>query len=100
VVATPPHVAGYEDGFYTYPIRTTRRDALRDHLAGLGIETRIQHPLSMVDQPAFQGKTRGDAPRAARLVGEILCLPIHEKLTADEQGIVIAAVKDFFRNVA
>jgi dTDP-4-amino-4,6-dideoxygalactose transaminase len=98
VVTPPPRLAGYDDVFYTYPVRTPQRDALRDHLAGLGIETRVQHPLSMVDQPAFQGKTRGTAPRAARLVDEILCLPIHEKLTADEQGIVIAAVQDFFRN--
>lgn len=98
IVETPPRLRGHNDVFYTYPIRTLRRDQLRDHLAELGIETRIQHPLSMIDQPAFKGKTRGSAPKAARLVGEILCLPVHEKLSADEQGVVIAAVKDFFRD--
>lgn len=100
VVATPPHVEGYSDVFYTYTIRTPHRDRLRDYLAGLGIETRIQHPVLMSDQPAFKGRIRGSAPRAARLVEEILCLPVHEKLDAEDQAFVIAAVKDFFRKNA
>ena len=98
IVATPPRLDGYDDVFYTYAIRTPHRDRLRDYLAELGVETRIQHPVSMVDQPAFKGKIRGSAPRAARLVGEILCLPVHEKLSAAEQDIVIAGVRDFFRD--
>jgi dTDP-4-amino-4,6-dideoxygalactose transaminase len=96
IVAPPPRLPGYHDVFYTYTIRTPWRDALRDHLAGVGIETRIQHPILMNDQPAFQGKVRGDSPRAAKLVQEILCLPAHEKLSDDDQTFVIDAVKGFF----
>src|SRR5262249_37059237 len=72
MVQTPLRPQGYNDVFYTYTIRTSRRDALRDHLASLGIETKIQHPVLMNDQPAFQGKVRGNSPRAARLIGQIL----------------------------
>jgi dTDP-4-amino-4,6-dideoxygalactose transaminase len=97
MVETPPRLQGYKDVFYTYTIRTSRRDALRDHLASLGIETRIQHPVLMNNQPAFQGKVRGNSPRAARLVQEILCIPAHEKLSDDDQTFVINAVKAFFR---
>lgn len=97
IVATPPSTPGYQDAVYTYTIRTSRRDELQAHLTSLGIETRIQHPLTMNDQPAFQGKFRGTAPRAARLVGEILCIPAHEKLSDSDQDFVIEGIRSFFK---
>lgn len=95
IVKTLPRETGYEEAFYTYTIRTPRRDELRSDLSERGIETRIQHPVLMLDQPAFQGRIRGNAPQAARLVKEILCLPVHEKLTDDEQSFIINTVKHF-----
>jgi dTDP-4-amino-4,6-dideoxygalactose transaminase len=96
VVETPPRLQGYDDVTYTYVIRTPRRDALRDDLAARGIETKIQHPLIMNDQPAFQGRVRGHSPRARDLVGTILCLPAHEKMTDLDQAYVIESVWRFF----
>jgi dTDP-4-amino-4,6-dideoxygalactose transaminase len=96
-VATPPPVAGCEDAVYTYTIRTSRRDDLRVHLTNLGIETRIQHPLTMNYQPAFQGKFRGATPRAVRLTREILCIPAHEKLSDIDQDFVIEGIRSFFK---
>jgi dTDP-4-amino-4,6-dideoxygalactose transaminase len=95
IVGTPPMLPGHGDVFYTYPIRTSHRDALRRHLADEGIETRIHHPITMNDQPAFQGKVRGHSPLARRLVHEILSIPVHEKLSACQQGAVICAIKGF-----
>jgi UDP-2-acetamido-2-deoxy-ribo-hexuluronate aminotransferase len=100
MVEAPPRLHGYRDVTYTYTIRTSRRDDLRQHLARLGIETRIQHPVLMNNQPAFQGKARGYSPRAARLVHEILCIPAHEKLSDDDQSFVIDAFKAFFRRAS
>jgi len=96
LVETPPSLQGHSDAFYTYTIRTPQRDALRDHLGRKGIETRIQHPILVSDQPAFRGKVHGHSPRAAALVREILSIPAHEKLRDDEQGFVIDAIKEFF----
>jgi dTDP-4-amino-4,6-dideoxygalactose transaminase len=96
VVETPPHSQGYADVFYTYTIRTPQREELRLHLADWGIETRIQHPVLMNDQPAFEGKVRGSSPVAARLVREILCIPCHEKLSDEAQSYVIGAIRHFF----
>ena len=96
IVETSPNRPGFLDVFYTYTIRTPRRDELMRYLADLGIETRIQHPVLMNDQPAFQGKVRGNSPVAARLVHEILCLPAHEKLSLDDQSYVIDSIKTFF----
>ena len=96
VVEVPPRMQGYNDVFYTYTIRTPRRDALRDFLASRGIETKIQHPILMNDQQAFQGKVRGASPKAATLVKTTLCIPVHEKLADDDQSYVIATIKEFF----
>jgi dTDP-4-amino-4,6-dideoxygalactose transaminase len=100
MVETPARLSGYRDVFYTYTVRTSRRDDLRQHLTRLRIETRIQHPVLMNDQPAFQGKVRGTSPRAASLVQEILCIPAHENLSDDDQSFVIEAFKRFFRGGA
>jgi len=101
LVGTPPVLQGYADVFYTYTVRTPHRDALRRHLADAGIETRIHHPILMQDQPAFAGKVRGlRHPRAVQLVEEILSIPVHEKLAAAEQDLVIAAIKAFFEAAA
>jgi len=96
LVETPVRIPGYENVFYTYTIRTPKRDDLRDLLTEQGIETRIQHPVLLNDQPAFQGRIRGISPKAAKLTKQILSIPMHEKLTDGEQGLVIAAIKEFF----
>jgi dTDP-4-amino-4,6-dideoxygalactose transaminase len=96
LVEVPPRLQGYEDVFYTYTIRTPRRDALRAHLESCGIETKIQHPVLMNDQQAFQGKVRGDSPQARALVQQILCLPASEKLGEADQAYVIDSVRAFF----
>jgi len=95
-VSTPPRRPDHAGAFYTYPILTDRRDELQAFLTAQGIETRVQHPVLMNHQPAFQGRIRGESPRATELVKRILCLPIHEKLTDDQQSFVIVAVKGFF----
>ena len=100
MVDTPACPSGHENVFYTYTIRTPRREELRTYLDRLGIETRVHHPVPMNDQPAFRNLTRGDSPNAAHLVTQILSLPVHEKLTDDDQSLVINAIGDFFRKAS
>ena len=68
VVKYPPRLDGYRGAYYTYPILTPERDGLQSHLTACGVETRIQHPVLMNDQPAFQGSIRGSPQRAADLI--------------------------------
>jgi dTDP-4-amino-4,6-dideoxygalactose transaminase len=96
LVETPPRLQGYQDVYYTYTIRTPERDALQQHLTSWNIESKIQHPILMNDQPAFQGKVRGHSPRAAELVRQILCIPAHEKLNEEQQSYVIESITSFF----
>ncbi len=96
VVGVPREAEGYRDVYYTYTIRTERRDELAAFLADAGIETKIQHPLLMPQQPAYRDEARGAYPRAERLVKDVLCLPASEKLSAAQQDAVIEAMQRFF----
>jgi dTDP-4-amino-4,6-dideoxygalactose transaminase len=96
VVDTPPFDTESVDAIYTYVIQTECRDELKAFLELHKIETKIQHPIVINDQPAFQGRCRGDSPKARSAVSRILCLPCSEKLSEEQQDYVIATVRSFF----
>ena len=96
VVEVPVEQTGESDVYYTYTVRAARRDELMRFLGEKGIETKIQHPLLMPQQPAYRDISRGGFPRAEQLVKTVLCLPCHEKLTSADLDYVIAAVKEFY----
>lgn len=95
LVALPTARPGEEDVRYTYTIRSSRRDELKKHLEERGVETKIQHPLLMPEQPAYRETARGEWGNAARLVKEVLCLPVHEKLTEADLAHVSECVRTF-----
>ena len=63
------------------------------------IETQIQHPILMPQQPAYRAIVQSEFPNAERLVKRILCLPNNEKLTYADVEYVADAICTFFRNV-
>jgi dTDP-3-amino-3,4,6-trideoxy-alpha-D-glucose transaminase len=83
---------------HLYVVRLDRRDDLRRHLAGRGVETGIHYPLPLHLQPAyaFLGHRPGDFPVSERAAQTILSLPMHSALTDGQVGEVIAAVQSFF----
>jgi len=92
-----PREREYEfDVYYTYTIQADRRDELRDVLTGCGIETKIQHPILMPQQPAYRGYSRADVTNAEKLITRILCLPAHEKMSRVDVETVAAAVRRFY----
>ncbi|MBU6148474.1 MAG: DegT/DnrJ/EryC1/StrS family aminotransferase [Actinomycetales bacterium] len=95
-VATPMRSPRFDDVFYTYTVQCPRRDELRSHLAESGIETKIQHPQLIPQQPAFTDFRRR-CPRAEHLVTRILSLPMSERLSTDQVDTVIDAVNTFYR---
>lgn len=97
-VDIPREAAGEYDTFYTYTIRVGERDALQAYLTEKGIETKIRHLYLMPDQPAYQHNAQGDWPNAKRLIKNILCLPIHEKLSRADVEFVAASVEEFYQN--
>jgi dTDP-4-amino-4,6-dideoxygalactose transaminase len=97
VVATPQEGDGEWDVYYTYTIRAPERDELKRFLEAKGVETKIQHPYLMPQQPAYRDGAKGEFPRARRLVREILSIPANEKLTPTDVDYVAACVREFYK---
>lgn len=94
---SPRSAADRRSVFFDYTIVTPKRTELRRFLEGLGIEVKIRHPLLMTQHPAYRHLATMPLPNAERLVGQILSLPIHEKLSDDQVDYVIDAVTEFHR---
>ena len=58
------------------------------------IETKIQHGMPLFENPAFQQfkKASYKKYKCKKLVKELLCLPIHEKIRANEIKSVARAL--------
>lgn len=83
--------------YHLYVVRTSHRDALRDHLYRLGIGTGIHYPLPAHLQPAYKdlAVTDGQLPVTERLAREVLSLPMYPELTEDEVAAVCDAICRF-----
>jgi dTDP-4-amino-4,6-dideoxygalactose transaminase len=92
----PEYTITRQDVYYTYTIKTKNRDNLKLYLEEKNIETKIQHPYLMSNQPAYN-KNKSNNPMAEKIVSEILCIPIHEKLTDSMVNYVSETIKDFFK---
>jgi dTDP-4-amino-4,6-dideoxygalactose transaminase len=77
-----------------FVVRTDRRDNLKQFLLDYNIESGIQFPLAMHQQPVYATADR--LPRAELLASTCLSLPVHAQLTRDEVRHVAALVKYFF----
>jgi dTDP-4-amino-4,6-dideoxygalactose transaminase len=84
--------------FHQYTVRTSRRDALAEHLAAAGIGTACHYPLPIPAQPLFSdlGYDASAFPAAWAASREVLSLPCFPELRPDEIDAVIAAVRAFF----
>jgi dTDP-4-amino-4,6-dideoxygalactose transaminase len=97
IVEIPIEKEDEKDVYYTYTIKTDCRDNLKSYLEEKGIETKIQHPYLMPEQPAYKTNVKGKYENAMKLVKRILCLPVHEKMSEEDLDYVIENVKAFFR---
>ncbi|MFN3839521.1 MAG: DegT/DnrJ/EryC1/StrS family aminotransferase [Cyclobacteriaceae bacterium] len=84
--------------FHIYAIRTSRRDALRKHLAENGIETAIHYPYGLPFTPAYQHSKRSetDYPVTTLLQRETLSLPVFPELSSEEVTFICSVIRDFF----
>jgi dTDP-4-amino-4,6-dideoxygalactose transaminase len=84
---------------YTVRVPDGRRDALRDHLAGLGVESTVLYPQDLhllAPYRELTGHAEGDFPVAERLTSEVLSLPNHPDVGDDDVDVVVDAVTRFY----
>jgi len=82
-----------EHVFYTFMLRCKNRDKIMAQLQEHGIETKIQHKCLMPYQPAFSHYPRDILSNAEVLVNEILCIPVHEKMSSEELEYVVETIE-------
>lgn len=95
-VTVPKETEGSCDIYYTYTIKTPLRNQLKSYLEERGVEVKIQHPYLMCQQPIYKKYLKQPVPNAEKIVREILCLPMHEKLTLEDLDYVVSCIKTFF----
>jgi len=85
-----------KDVYYTYTIKSDKRNKLMNYLNQKGIETKIQHPLLMPQQPAYKKNVKGSFKNAEKIIKTVLCIPIHENLKESELEYVTKVIIFFY----
>jgi dTDP-4-amino-4,6-dideoxygalactose transaminase len=94
-VKVPP-VGGDDYVAHLFVVQSERRDALKTHLAGLGIQTDVHYPRPDHRQPCHGGRYDGlSLPVTESLATTVLTLPCFPELSDDEVSTVIAACNSF-----
>lgn len=96
-VVVPGEAGGAEAVWHLYVIRTGRRDALKEYLAGKGVNAGIHYPVPIHLQPAYEdlGHKRGDFPVTEAYADRILSLPLYAELTPEQIEHVSSAISEF-----
>lgn len=92
---TRPFVrAGVRHVYHQYTVRITGdRDEAARQLATAGVGTAVFYPLMIPQQPLYRDRGYDDAlPVAERASREVLALPVHPSLSADELRQIATAV--------
>jgi dTDP-4-amino-4,6-dideoxygalactose transaminase len=78
--------------YHLYVVRVPNRDAVRSQLANVGIASAIHYPVPVHKQPAYHTHARVALPNTEQAADEILSLPMHPLLTAQQVEQVAAAL--------
>jgi dTDP-4-amino-4,6-dideoxygalactose transaminase len=94
----PPWDARRTHVYHQYVVRTQRREALRQYLADVDIETGIHYPTPIHRQTAWIERFGEPTalPVAEQIAREILSLPVHSDLGDAEVERVAETVRRFF----
>lgn len=80
-----------------FVITTNKRDELKQFLLAQGIETGIQFPLALHQQPVYLALAGQQSfPLSERLSAVCLSLPVHAHIDTEQATTVATAVLDFF----
>ncbi len=99
-VVTPTVPDGRRHVFHQYTIRVPdgQRDALAEHLKANGVGYGIYYPVAIHRQTFYRETLGYDVrlPEAERATEEVLSLPVHPALSADNLHTIVEAVNGAF----
>ncbi|MDG5761867.1 DegT/DnrJ/EryC1/StrS family aminotransferase [Natronococcus sp. A-GB1] len=95
---TPTEPPRYRHVYHQYTVRATDRDALAESLADRSIDTGVYYDRPIHRQPAYGSVSTAAAtfPEAERAADEVLSLPVHPSLSAEDRRTVVEAVWDHY----
>lgn len=82
---------------YTIKVKDAKRDDLKVFLQGLGIPSLIYYPHPVHLQPAYEYLKTSSLPVSEILVKEVLSLPMHTELTAEQQEYIAEGIIKYFK---
>lgn len=88
--------------WHLYVVRHARRDALRKHLAQLGVETHVHYPTPPSRQEAFAGSSTVEnrhLPLSEHLASEVFSLPMGPTMSDADVDHVISALGEGLRRL-
>ena len=99
---TLPPSLGTDYVAHLYVVRTTRRDALKAHLAAEGIACDVHYPVPCHLQQAYRAHAQDQHAGLAECVaacGQVLTLPCYPGMPDADIGTVTASVRRFFEGL-
>ncbi|ELZ11162.1 Glutamine--scyllo-inositol transaminase [Halovivax asiaticus JCM 14624] len=91
-VTPPVEPDGTRHVYHQYTIRTEQRDELAAHLDEHGVGTGIYYPTPIHKQPAYEDVSCS-APVAEWVAAEVLSLPVHPGVDADDVDHIIETIQ-------
>jgi dTDP-4-amino-4,6-dideoxygalactose transaminase len=95
-VATPVVPADVRSAWAQYTVRVEDRDVVAKALRAAGVPTAVYYPLPLHRQTAYAGYPvgAGGMAHSDQAASEVLSLPMHPYLEADDQALVTTALVD------
>lgn len=99
LVKVPTVIDGGVSVWAQYTIETADRDGLAAHLREQAIPSAVYYPIPIHRQGVYSGypTAPGGLPVTEAKAGQVISLPMHPYLTADDQDQVIAAIRAFVK---
>ncbi len=93
---TPPALKGTESVYHLYILQSDKRAQIVEHLRKRGIASGVYYPVPLHLQKALQplGYSKGDMPSAEYLSQRTFAIPCFPELSAVEQSLIIASLKE------
>lgn len=92
-ISTTPYIEPHNTSVYAqYTIRVQNRELLQEKLKAAGIPTVVHYPIPLNQQPAV-ADAGAQLPVGDAVAQQVLSLPMHPYLTAEDQQTTVAALQ-------